>query len=495
MYLVMVIVYGVLALLIAIPLGMAGARALSQNLSVYFNFDLMSMEIPPQAIFIQVIVGLALPVIASLFPFLTSLRISSAEAMSMYRIGKGRFGRNFIDRILSGRNLWFARGFPIRSFLLSLRNTFRSKGRLALTLITLTLGSATFISVYSVRSSLTSTVDEMMKWFNFDVMITFDRAYRSSELQELARQVPGVVSTDTWQQLSVRRVRPDGSESAMLYMFAPSPDSELISSPGMAEGRWLLPGDQNAVVVGSGLFIEENDLKLGDEIVLKMLGEEHTFKIVGVSIGSSFGTIIYASYDHISRITDRAGQADALMVTLDARDSTGVKNGSKLLENFFESRGIRINTVDNMTAEREQAEAIFDAIVALLLAMAVLLALVGGLGLMGTMSINVLERTREIGVLRAIGAPNRGVAQVFIMEGIAIGLLSWLFGSLLAVPMSWALNMAVGASMMGSPLAYSFSFPGLWLWLVLVFLLSTLASYIPARNASRLTVREVLGYE
>ena len=68
--------------------------------------------------------------------------------------------------------------------------------------------------------------------------------------------------------------------------------------------------------------------------------------------------------------------------------------------------------------------------------MAVLLALVGGLGLMGTMSINVLERTREIGVLRAIGAPNRAVAQVFILEGIAIGLLSWLMGALLAIPMT-----------------------------------------------------------
>jgi putative ABC transport system permease protein len=154
-----------------------------------------------------------------------------------------------------------------------------------------------------------------------------------------------------------------------------------------------------------------------------------------------------------------------------------------------------VNTVDTMTVERAQAEAIFDTIVALLLVMAVLMALVGGLGLMGTMSINVLERTREIGILRAIGAPNRGVAQVFIMEGIAIGLLSWLFGALLALPMSEALNVAVGASMMGTPLTYSYSVSGMIIWLVAVFFLSALASYIPARNASRLTVREVLGYE
>jgi putative ABC transport system permease protein len=107
----------------------------------------------------------------------------------------------------------------------------------------------------------------------------------------------------------------------------------------------------------------------------------------------------------------------------------------------------------------------------------------------------VLERTREIGVLRAIGASNRGVAQVFILEGITIGLLSWCLGSLLAIPMSQALNAAVGGAMIGVPLTFSYSMPGFWLWLVVVLLLSALASFIPARNASRLTVREVLAYE
>jgi putative ABC transport system permease protein len=111
------------------------------------------------------------------------------------------------------------------------------------------------------------------------------------------------------------------------------------------------------------------------------------------------------------------------------------------------------------------------------------------------MSINVLERTREIGVLRAIGAPNRSVAQVFILEGVAIGVLSWMLGALLAIPMTQGLNAAVGGAVMGVPLTYAYSMPGLWLWLGAVIGLSAVASFIPARNASRLTVREVLAYE
>jgi putative ABC transport system permease protein len=496
MYLVMVISYGVLALVIAIPLGMSGARALSRTLAVFFNFDLPSMDIPQDAILIQIAIGLVLPVLASLLPFITSLRVSAAEAMSVYTMGKGRFGRNWIDRLLSGSNLWFARRASIRSILLSVRNTFRNKGRLALTLITLTLGSATFISVFNVRASLTTTVDDMIKWFNCDAMLTFDRSYRSEKVQREALNVPGITQTDVWLQFSARRVRPDESESAMMYMFAPTVgDDSLIRSPAIAEGRWLLPDDDNAVVVPSALFQDEPDLKLGEEIVLKMYGKEHAYKIVGTYVGSAFGTIIYSNYSYVAKVTDRVGEADALMVRMQSPEASSIEAGTSALENHLERTGLRISMVATLQNERTEAEAVFDAIVSLLLVMAVLLALVGGLGLMGTMSINVLERTREIGVLRAIGASNRGVAQVFILEGIAIGLLSWLVGSLLAIPMSQGLNQALGGAMLGTSLSYSYSMPGLWIWLVTVIFLSALASFIPARNASRLTVREVLAYE
>lgn len=496
MYFVMVIAYGILALIVAIPLGILGARGLSNLLAGMFNFNLPAMAIPSQTIVVQVIIGLILPVLASLYPFLSSLGVSAAEAMSSYTIGKGRFGKNWIDLMLSGSNLWFTRRLSIRPLLLSIRNTFRSKGRLTLTLITLTLASATFVSVFNVRSSLSSTVDDMIKWFNFDMMLTFDRPYRSEKVELEALHVPGIAQTDVWLQLPARRVRPDGSESGMMYMFAPNvDDSALVRSPAIAAGRWLTPEDDNAVVVPSGLFQNEPDLSLGSEIVLKIYGKERSFRIVGTYLGSTFASVIYANYDYIAKVANRVGEADALLIRTYLHDAASVQAESETLEKHFEEIGLRVSIVSTLPNERAEAEVAFDAIVALLLVMAILLALVGGLGLMGTMSINVLERTREIGVLRAIGAPNRGVAQVFILEGVTIGLLSWILGSVLAIPMSQGLNAAVGGAMMGVPLSYSYSMQGLWTWFVVVLILSALASFIPARNASRLTVREVLAYE
>jgi putative ABC transport system permease protein len=240
---------------------------------------------------------------------------------------------------------------------------------------------------------------------------------------------------------------------------------------------------------------DEPELHLGGDIVLKIDGREYTFKIVGTYVGMAFMPVVYANYDYMTKITNRTGEADALMVSMQAHDPAFVDSVTSALDDHFESVGIRVSMLTTINMERHDAEVSFDSIVALLLVMAILLALVGGLGLMGTMSINVLERTREIGVLRAIGASNRGVAMVFIREGIVIGLMSWAMGALVAIPMSQGLNQALGQAVMGVPLTYSYSLSGMWLWLGVVTLLSMVASFIPARTASRLTVREVLAYE
>jgi putative ABC transport system permease protein len=496
MYLVMVVAYGVLALAIAVPLGIVGARALSQLLAGFFNFDLTSMQVPPQALLVQLIVGLVLPALASLPPFLSNLRMSAVEAMSNYGLGRGRFGRSLIDRMLSGTNLWFARQLAIRSLLLSVRNTFRSRGRLALTLITMTLGAATFIGVFSVRASLTQTVSDLIQYMHFDVMISFDRSHRAEKVQGQALGVPGTTRTDTLLQFSAIRVRPDGTESPGMNMFAIHiDDTSLIRSPAISQGRWLLPQDENAVVMDSGLLQKEPDLGLGDEIVFKINGHERPFKIVGISVGSTFASFIYSNYAYVARVSNRVGETDALLVTTLEHDADSQEAGSTALQERFQNLGVGIRSAYTFGSMRSQTEVIFDAIVALLIVMAILMALVGGLGLMGTMSINVLERTREIGVLRAIGAPNRGVAQIFIVEGVAIGVMSWLLGSILAIPIGKGLGLAIGTAIMGVPLTFSYSIFGLWLWLIIVIVLSALASFIPARNASRLTVREVLAYE
>lgn len=102
---------------------------------------------------------------------------------------------------------------------------------------------------------------------------------------------------------------------------------------------------------------------------------------------------------------------------------------------------------------------------------------------------------REIGIMRAIGASNGTVLQIILSEGLLLGLMSWLIAALLALPMGALLSNVVGVVLLQTALSFSFSPGGLLIWLGIVLGLATIASILPARNAARLTVRDVLAHE
>jgi putative ABC transport system permease protein len=144
---------------------------------------------------------------------------------------------------------------------------------------------------------------------------------------------------------------------------------------------------------------------------------------------------------------------------------------------------------------REQIGSQFDVIVYLMLAMAILAAIVGSMGLMSTMSINVVERGREIGVMRATGATSLAIAGIFVGEGLLLGLLSWLFSVPISYPGARAFSDVIGRELIEMALNFRFPMGAVVLWLLIVLMLSALASLWPALRATRVSVRESLAYE
>jgi putative ABC transport system permease protein len=129
-----------------------------------------------------------------------------------------------------------------------------------------------------------------------------------------------------------------------------------------------------------------------------------------------------------------------------------------------------------------------------LLALAIIVAVVGGIGLMGALSISVVERTKEIGVLRAVGARSFTIMGMFVMEGLLQGLFSWA----IAVPISFAFGQymakTLGQVMFSTNLDYAYNYSAVLVWLVVVAIISILASVLPARSATRISVRASLAY-
>jgi putative ABC transport system permease protein len=493
MYLSLVAAYGAMALALAIPIGMIGAHTFSVFMADFFNFDLSVFQVPLQAVALQVFVGVFVPILAALPPVLSTARLTAAEVVSSQGISAGDFGSSILDRWLT-RGLSNGRILLPRSLTVSLRNTFRRKGRLLLTLVTLTLGGVIFISVFSVRASMAQTMGEIGGMYHSDLWVNFAYPQRIERVERQAAEVPGVEAAAAWARMPVRRVRPDGSEGDNLLLLAPPMASEWIT-PKVLEGRWLRAEDRRALVFSTGAFKVEPDVKVGDELMLKVDGRDTPFEVVGVSLGFGLAPFVYASYEDVAEITRNVGHTGALMVVMGNKDADALTDAAVNLETYFRAKGTRISSIQLVRDETAPMEMGFSLIILLSILMAGLLAVVGGLGLMGTVGINVLERTREIGVMRAIGAGDAAVAQVFVLESVFIGVISWSMGALLAVPVSGLMSRALGMALLQSPFSYRFSLVGVAIWLLVVIVLSVVASFLPARSASRLTVREVLAYE
>jgi putative ABC transport system permease protein len=490
MYLILVISYGVLALIIAVPLGAVAGYGLAWFMAYLMGAVLQGFRVAPVAIITQALIALLIPLGTGFFPVNNGAKTSVHAAISNYRPSgqpaahtRGRFSQ------------WIR--WVSRPILLSFRNTFRKRGRLLLTLFTLTVAGAVFIAVFNVRDSVNNVMETLLQHYLGDVTVNFNQPYRIDKIRQTLLEIPGVEGVEGWTSAAGEVWDENGDLVSNLSIVAPPQDSQLLDLKLVA-GRWLLPSEERAIVVADSLYLLYPDLQPGDQLIIKLPGHsEEPWTVVGVfPFLAMFGDpMAYANFEFIAAQNHLPHRATSYRVITYLHDSASNKELTRRIDTYLTERNFAIQSVQSGSGLRQKATLAINIIIVFLLIMAILTAFVGSMGLTGAMSINVLERTREIGVMRTIGAVDRVIMQSVIIEGLVIGLITWVLAIGLSFPIGSLLLTIIGNSILGSPIELSFTPLGILLWLGVVIVLSVFASIMPARNAAKLTINEVLAYE
>jgi putative ABC transport system permease protein len=487
MYVLVVAIYGVLAVMVGLPVGWFAGRWFIDFAAGLLNFPVYSYVPDWYVLGLEIAVGIAAPLLAAAVPIAQGARMPVAQSLSDTGMGGVEFGHGLLDRILGA-----LRGLP-RPVALSLRNTFLRKGRLALTLTTLILASSVVMAVFSVRGSILQTVDDIGSWWNYDAQVYFSRPQPAADAERTALKVPGVTEAESWLQTPVSFQRADGSENARIYAIGLPPKTDFVT-PNVTQGRWLTPEDVNAIVVNSDVAKDEPQMRVGKKVRLNVRGAEEEFEVVGIVQGQMMGPVVFTPEKSLEALLGGGSSATTVLVktaspTRDAQQTVAVA-----LEDAYAEQGLAVSGSETQTGMVQRLSDELGLLVTFLAIMGALLALVGVIGLTGTMTINVLESTREIGVMRSIGASHGSIFGIFITEAVVIGVISWAAGAVLSWPLSFVLARVLGDAM-SIPLTYVFSWFGVGVWLASVVAIAVVASLVPSWRASQISVRDAIAYE
>ncbi|HEX9926052.1 MAG TPA: FtsX-like permease family protein [Anaerolineae bacterium] len=489
-YMSLVWVYAGLALLLAVPLGALGAHGLRVIMIHRFGMLPGPFEIAPAAVAVQVVVALLFPLLVAILPVYLGARVTVREALTTYGLGNAS---SWLDRLLVKLH------FIPRLASLTIGNTFRNKKRVLFTQITLIGAGVMFMMVMNMRATLTYTFGEaLLSIFQANVLLDLEDEARIQQLETLARTDPDVTVVEVWgaaKGTARLRGQPESNDDSDVNLRG-LPVPSLTYVPQLRAGRWLQANDEYAVALNRELA-QEMGVSVGDWITLDIPTQkrESDWQVVGLVFEPVDPAAAIVPRESLLREIGEVGRGQSIRVQTMRQDAASEAAIAAGLRALYEAHGYEVvasaqDTAHRLATERTNRMALIFVI---LTSMAMLTAVVGAVALSGTLALNVLERTREIGVMRAIGASSSAVAGQFVGEGLLLGWLSWLLAIPLSVPAGQRLTQAF-AGIMKLELIYQFSAPGVWYWLVIVTVLAVIASWFPAQKAAQTSVRESLAY-
>jgi len=486
-----VFAYALLALLIAVPLGAFGAHGLRVVMVGLFNMEPGAFKILPNIVFVQILVALLSPLIVTIIPIIMGARVTVREAVSTYGLSSGS---GLIDRLMT--NITF---IP-KVITLTFGNTFRNKSRVFITQLTLVGSGLVFMMVMHTYASLVHTYsDVIFSIYDFNVRLSFSDAERIDTIEKIISLHPEVTSVEMlgFTDATLRPLNAPETNDDRSVNVGGLPLPTNTYRPHLRGGRWLEPGDTYALVLNQDLA-RKIGVGVGDWVTMKIPRKgESQWQIVGLFFEPFDEEAVYGSREIVLREARLVGKASVAWVQTIHQDAENEARLAGELRDMLKANGYEPRA-RNWDTSHQLTDNVLNGgikiVINLLAAMAVIIAIVGGVALSGVLSINVLERRREIGVMRAVGALSWHIFRLVIFEGLLLGWLSWLLASPLSIYGGQIMTEGL-SSIMGGELSYNYSIDGMVYWLGIITILAIIASCLPAWKATRISVRESLAYQ
>lgn len=490
-YVTIVMSYGLLALFVAIPLAALAAQQIRIFMVGFFDMDIGSFAFSSYVILVQVAICLLSPLLIATIPIFNGANITVREAISSYGLGGGG---GLLDRLLAKLS------FLTRMVSMAISNTFSNKLRVFMVQLTLVGAGIMFVAVLSSQSSVAYTFGDVLFsiYSNTDVALQFEDEQRISRVTELSLAHPAVTDVELWSNTSatIRPVSQGESFSDKNASLTALPIPSNAYTPQLRAGRWLTEEDTFAIVIHQKLA-EEVGVGVGEWVTLDIALERETeWQVVGLIFEPGATNTVKVPLEIYMTQLGKAGRAEIARLETITHDEESTLHYASTLSEYYNRRGLDLVVTAENTLYQTSNRVIsaFNTIIILLLFMAVIIAIVGGISLSGTLSINVLERRREIGVLRAIGASNGAIGTLFVTEGLLLGWLSWLIVVLLSGSISPLLTQAISGAI-GREIIFDYSEPSIIYWFAIITVLAVAASWGPAQGAIQVSIRESLSYE
>jgi putative ABC transport system permease protein len=495
-YLVEAGLLGVAAIASSLPIGVLGGRWICLWMAGFLNFDIVSFAIPLWIYALVFAAGVAVPVVAAAVPVWLATRVPVRVALASSNSLGRTYGTSFVDRALSSV------GGVSRVLLLAIRNVGRNRARVALTLAMLTIGGVFFMSALNLRQSMIAAVDRIYETSaKADLSISLASDYPSDVALRAARRVTGVTVAEAWNVIkggtsqTVTEIGHAYSAKEDEVTIIGLPPASQLMTFDLSSGKGL-DGDARSLVASTSLYDKLGKPPLGAEVHILVEGKDTPLRLAGVALAPFSLPTAYVSRAFFDT-RPQAGSTNALRLSL-SRDTPELLDAAKVaIEESLDREGIRIAQASTKAQSRYAFDAHMVMIYVLLIALSCILGGVGTIGLVIAVSLNVSERRREMGVLRAMGATPARVAQIVIIEGMVVGALAWLLSTVAVMP----LGKVIGDLMLRwllraqSEIPIAIEAKGIAIWFVVALGGSALATLWSARQAARASVREALTYE